>query len=692
MEVELSKLRNIGIIAHIDAGKTTTTERVLFYTGRIWRMGEVHDGTTVMDHLEEERKRGITIQSAVTACSWDYPKGVKHQINIIDTPGHVDFTAEVERSLRVLDGCVVVFCAVGGVEPQSETVWYQATRYRVPIVAFINKLDRPGADYWKVVKQMRKTFSQKILPIAIPAGAEKDFVGTVDVIEEKMRLYGSEADGSTWTEIDVPEYLKKLCAKTREELLESLSEVNDEILELLVENKPVPVKLIKDALRDAVINKRFVPVVCGSAFKNKGVQFMLDSVCAYLPSPMDVPDTKVYNLETKEYSTIKNSAQGDFMALVFKIVTDRFLGKLAFLRVYSGSFESGKRLYNTSEGRVEKLDRIFAMHADKKDIIKNITAGDIVAVAGLKNSRTGQTLSSKNTNLVFEPPVFPEPVISQAIEPAKPGQLDALFNALSKIVDEDPTFLVRKDEISGETIVSGMGELHLEVNIERIKRDFGVPIRVSTPKVNYKEGITSEVTENGKYVKQTGGHGQYAHVVIKISPNSDEKFVFINSIKGGNIPSQFIPAIEAGVKMGIESGPLAGYPVRNLTVELLDGSFHEVDSSELAFRIGSFETMKKALKKASPILLEPVMDIEIRTPTQYLGDVLGDMSSRRGNTGGLTTEGNLTIIKAFVPLAEMFGYATVIRSLTQGRAGYVMTPKGYERVPTQVAEAVIGKG
>ncbi len=691
MEVEISKLRNIGIIAHIDAGKTTTTERILFYTGRIWRMGEVHDGTTIMDHLEEERKRGITIQSAVTACSWDYPKGVKHQINIIDTPGHVDFTAEVERSLRVLDGCVVVFCAVGGVEPQSETVWYQATRHKVPIVAFINKLDRAGADYWKVVEQMRANFSQKIVPIAIPAGAEKDFIGTVDVIEEKMRVYESETDGTKWTESDVPDELKDICEKTRYELLESLSEVNDEILELLVENKTVPVKLIKKALRDAVINKRFVPVVCGSAFKNKGVQFLLDSVCAYLPSPLDVPDTKVYNLETKEYSTMKNSADGDFMALVFKIVTDQFLGKLAFLRVYSGSFNSGKRLYNTTKDRVEKIDRIFSMHADKKEIIKSISAGDIVAVAGLKNTRTGQTLSSKNTNLVFEPPVFPDPVISQALEPAKPAQLEALSIALSKLVDEDPTFIVRKDETSSETIVSGMGELHLEVNIERIKREFNVPIKVSTPKVNYKEGITAEIVEVGKYVKQTGGHGQYAHVVLKLSPNSEEKFEFKNSIKGGNIPSQFIPSVETGVKMGIESGPLAGYPVRNLTVELLDGSFHEVDSSDLAFKIGSFETMKKALKKAAPILLEPIMEIEIRTPTQYLGDVLGDLSSRRGNTGGLTTEGNLTIIRAFVPLAEMFGYATVIRSLTQGRAGYVMSPKGYERVPQQVAEEIIGK-
>ncbi|MCD6311499.1 MAG: elongation factor G, partial [Elusimicrobia bacterium] len=464
-----------------------------------------------------------------------------------------------------------------------------------------------------------------------------------------------------------------------------------EILELLVENKNVPVKLIKKALRDAVINDRFVPVVCGAAFKNKGVQFLLDAVCAYLPSPADVPDTKVYNMETKEYSTIKNSADGDFMALIFKIVTDQFLGKLAFLRVYSGAFDSGKRLYNTTKDRVEKIDRIFSMHAEKKEIIKRITAGDIVAVAGLKNTRTGQTLSSKNTNLVFEPPVFPEPVISQAIEPAKPAQLEALSIALSKLVDEDPTFIVRKDETSSETIVSGMGELHLEVNIERIKREFNVPIKVSTPKVNYKEGITSEVTEVGKYVKQTGGHGQYAHVVLKLSPNSEEKFEFKNAIKGGSIPSNFIPSVETGVKMGIESGPLAGYPVRNLTVELLDGSFHEVDSSDLAFKIGSFETMKKALKKASPILLEPIMEIEIRTPTQYLGDVLGDLSSRRGNTAGLTTAGNLTIIRAFVPLAEMFGYATVIRSLTQGRAGYVMSPKGYERVPQQVADDIIGK-
>ncbi|PIU17923.1 MAG: elongation factor G [Elusimicrobia bacterium CG08_land_8_20_14_0_20_44_26] len=712
MNVEISKLRNIGIVAHIDAGKTTTTERILYYTGKIWRMGEVHDGTTTTDFLEEERKRGITIQSAVITCFWapfshysdkeknstpkltpPLPEADEYQINIIDTPGHVDFTAEVERSLRVLDGCVVVFCGVGGVEPQSETVWRQASKYNIPIIAFINKMDRVGSDYWKVLRKMRENFSQKILPVAIPIGAEKDFTGIVDVIEGKARIYDQELceDGSEWSERDIPAGLKDIWQRTHRELLEALSETNDEILEKLIENKPVSKTLVRKALRNAVIHNKFVPVVCGSAFKNIGVQFLLDSICAYLPAPSDIGETPIFNLETLEKHKLKNSKNEKFWALVFKIVTDQFLGKLSFLRVYSGKMNGGRRVYNTTKNKTEKIDRIYMIHADKKEQIKEMTAGDIVVVGGLKKTTTGDTLSSEDIKFAFEPPIFPEPVIYQAIEPYRPEQLDALAMALSKISSEDPTLIIKKDSVTNELVMHGMGELHLEINAQRLKSEFNVPVKISKPKVRYKEGITKEVKEVGKYVKQTGGHGQYAHVVIIISPLSESNFEFVNSIKGGTIPQQFIAPIEKGVKMALESGPLAGYPVSNVRVELIDGSFHEVDSSDLAFRIGAFETARKALTRAGAVLLEPVMSLEINTPTKFLGDVMADISSRRGTVEGLTTDNTLTIIKAFVPLAEMFGYATALRSVTQGRASSVMSPKAYERVPQQVSDKVIGK-
>jgi len=691
MDVENSKLRNIGIIAHIDAGKTTTTERILYYTGRIWRMGEVHDGTTTMDWLSEERSRGITIQSAVTSCFWNYPKNEKYQINIIDTPGHVDFTAEVERSLRVLDGGVVIFCGVGGVEPQSETVWRQATKYNIPMVAFVNKLDRVGSDFWKVIREMRENFTQRIIPIAIPVGKEKDFSGIIDVVTGRARIYTNESDGTEWRDEEVPENLKDAWQKASAELLEFLSETNDEILEKLVANKPVSEKLVKKALRFAVLNKKFVPVVCGSAFKNKGVQLLLDSVCLYLPSPADVADTtSIFNSDTLEEFALKDLPSEQFRAVVFKVVTDQFLGKLSYLRVYAGSSSPG-RVYNTTRDKVEKIDRIFSVHADKKKVINVMASGDIVAVAGLKRTKTGDTLSSEKDRFVFEPPIFPEPVICQAVEPQSPSQIDILANALSKMMDEDPTFIVKKDSVTNETVIYGMGELHLEVNVNRLRKDFNVPVKVSRPRVRYKEGITKEIVEEGKFVKQTGGHGQYAHVVLKVTPSSATNYEFINSIKGGSIPVQFISPVEKGVKQALDAGPLAGYPVRNIKVELLDGSFHEVDSSDIAFRMCAFETMRTAMKKAEPVLLEPVMAIEINAPTQFLGDILGDISSRRGTPAGLTSENNLTTIKAFAPLAEMFGYATSLRSLTQGRASYVMEPKSYERVPKPVADKVIGK-
>ncbi|MCD6412548.1 MAG: elongation factor G [Elusimicrobia bacterium] len=690
MEVAISNLRNIGIVAHIDAGKTTTTERILYYTGRIFRMGEVHEGTTTMDWLEDERKRGITIQSAVTSCFWQLQKR-KFQINIIDTPGHVDFTAEVERSLRVLDGCVVVFCGVGGVEPQSETVWRQATKYKVPIIAFVNKLDRVGSDFEKVVKEMKENFPQKIVPIALPVGREKDFRGIVDVVEGSARIYADSVDGSKWTETEIPPEMTSAYYASRSELIEVLSETDDEILEKYVENKEVPSELIKKALREATIKKGVVPVICGSAFKNKGIQFLLDGICEYLPSPADIPTTTIFDVETLEPREVENSENGDFWALVFKIVTDQFLGKLSYIRVYSGRFFSGRRLYNTNRGKTEKIDRIFSVHADKKEAVKQMAAGDIVAVGGLKQTKTGDTLCSQKQTSVFEPPTFPEPVICQAIEPESPSQIDVLATALSKISDEDPTFIVKNDPVTGESVIYGMGELHLEVNVARLQRDFKVPVKVSKPKVRYKEGITKEVELEGKYVKQTGGHGQYAHIVVKIVRNENANFEFENRIKGGAIPSQFIPAVEEGARIALDTGPLAGFPVSNVKVVLLDGSFHEVDSSDLAFRLCAIETVGKALKKAAPILLEPIMFVEIHTPTQFLGDVLGDINSRRGTCGGLTTENNLTTIKAFAPLAEMFGYATTLRSLTQGRGSYVMEPHSYEAVPTNIADKVIGK-
>ncbi len=690
MKVEVSNLRNIGIVAHIDAGKTTTTERILYYTGKIFRMGEVHEGTTTMDWLEEERERGITIQSAVTSCFWQ-TSGKKFQINIIDTPGHVDFTAEVERSLRVLDGCVVVFCGVAGVEPQSETVWRQATKYKVPIIAFVNKLDRVGSDFKKVVREIRESFPQKIVPIALPVGKEKNFRGIVDIISGKARIYEQESDGSKWLETEVPPDMAEDYSAARLELVEILSETNDEILERFVENKPVPEDLIKRALRDAVIRKGVVPVVCGSAFKNKGIQFLLDGICEYLPSPADIPSTPVFDMETLEESSIKNTEGGEFMALVFKIVTDQFLGKLSYLRVYSGSFRPGRRLYNVNRGKTEKIDRIFSVHANKKEAISEMKAGDIVAVGGLKQTKTGDTLCSEKRRSVFEPPTFPEPVICQAVEPQSPSQIDVLANALSKISDEDPTFVVKTDSETFESVICGMGELHLEVNIDRLRREFKVPVKVSKPKVRYKEGITKEVEQEGKYIKQTGGHGQYAHIVVKVSPLENSTFEFESKIKGGAIPSQFIPAIEEGAKIALDAGPLAGFPVSNVKVVLLDGSFHEVDSSDLAFRLCAIETVTKAIKKASPILLEPIMFVEIQAPTQFLGDVIGDINSRRGTCRGLTTENNLTTIKAFAPLAEMFGYATALRSLTQGRGSYVMEPHSYEEVHSGIADKVVGK-
>jgi len=686
--LNIQNLRNIGIVAHIDAGKTTTTERILYYTGKIWRMGEVHDGTATMDFLEEERKRGITIQSAVTTCYWEY-SGQKYQINIIDTPGHVDFTAEVERSLRVLDGAVVVFCGVGGVEPQSETVWRQATKYNVPIIAFINKLDRVGSDFWRVVSEMRECFTQKIIPITIPTGKEKDFNGLIDIIDGKARIWEETGDGTIWHETEIPSEYMEIYQKQREELLEALSEVDDRILEAVVENKPLLPEEIKSALRKAVIKKSFVPVVCGSALKNKGIQFLIDCICLYLPSPEDIENIPLYDIQTGEKVKFDRSS---FWALVFKVVSDRFFGRFSYIRVYSGKCHKGKKIYNTVRKKAERIEKIFSVHADKREAIGEMQQGDIVGVVGLKFSKTGDTLSSERASYAFEPPSFPEPVICQAVEPESPSQFDSLSMALSKLSEEDPTFIVKRDTQTDETIVYGMGELHLEVNLNRLKKEFKVPVRVSKPRVRYKEGITKEVIHEEKYVKQTGGHGQYAHIVIRVSPDPEKKFEFKSSIKGGVIPSQFIPSIEEGVKTALESGPLAGYPVSNVKVELLDGSFHEVDSSDLAFKICAIEGMRKALARARPILLEPIMRVEIEVPSGFVGDVLGDLSARRGSPEGLTTKDKLTIINAYVPLAELFGYATDLRSITQGKASYVMEPAKFEPVPENIAEKIIGIG
>lgn len=682
----LERVRNLGIVAHIDAGKTTTTERILFYTGRVHKMGEVHDGAATMDWMTQEQERGITITSAATTCFWK-----ECQINIIDTPGHVDFTAEVERSLRVLDGMIAIFCAVEGVESQSETVWRQADRYRVPRIAYVNKMDRVGADFWRVVEMMKTRLGARPVPVQIPWGQEENFVGVVDLIHQKVITYVDEL-GVQLKVKEIPDALQEEAKAAREKLLEALAEFEEEIMLKYLEGEEITPAEIKKALRKGTISTQLTPVLCGSSFKNKGVQPLLDAVVDYLPNPLEVPEVRGINPLTGKEEIREASEETPFAALVFKIMTDPYVGKLAFLRIYSGYLKAGEQVYNASKGKQERLSRILRMHANHREEVKEAYAGDILAAVGLKFATTGDTLCAQDAPIVLEAIQFPEPVISVAIEPRTKADQERLGFVFQKLTEEDPTFRVNVDTETGQTLISGMGELHLEIITDRLTREFGVGANVGRPQVAYKETFCARARAEGKYIRQTGGRGQYGHVCLEVEPLPRGKgFEFVNRIVGGVIPKEFIPAIEAGVREAAESGVLAGYPVIDVKTTLYDGSYHEVDSSELAFKIAASLAFKNGAKKAGVVLLEPVMKIEITVPEEYLGEVLGDLGSRRGRIEGLSVRGGLQVIQGFVPLAEMFGYATVLRSLTQGRGNYVMQFDHYAEVPVDVATEVLSR-
>lgn len=683
----IDKTRNIGIMAHIDAGKTTTTERVLYYTGVSYKIGEVHEGTAVMDWMEQEQERGITITSAATSCLW---KGFR--INIIDTPGHVDFTIEVERSLRVLDGAVAVFCAVGGVEPQSETVWRQADKYRVPRIAFVNKMDRVGADFSRVIEMMKERLYTKPLAIQLPFGVEDDFKGVIDLVKMEALVWDESTLGAKYHREDIPEEMKEIALEYREKLLEEVADYDEKLMEDYLEGKDISDDDVKKAIRSATLSLAITPVLCGSAFKNKGVQPLLDAVIDFLPSPIDVPPVEGSHPETHEVQIRKADDNEPFSALVFKIMTDPFVGQLCFFRVYSGTLSAGSYVYNANKGIKERVGRLLKMHANSREDIKTVSSGEIAAVVGLKNSTTGDTLSAQNHPILLESIEFPEPVISIAIEPKTKDDQEKLGSSLSKLVAEDPSFHVKTDEETGQTILSGMGELHLEIIVDRLLREFKVGANVGKPQVAYKESITKKVEEEGKFVRQSGGRGQYGHVVLEIEPSGHEKgFEFESKITGGAIPREYIPAVEKGIIEAMETGILAGYQMVDVKVKLLDGSYHDVDSSEMAFKIAGSIGFKAAVKKASPILLEPVMAIEVIVPENFMGDVIGDLNSRRGKVQSMESRGELQVIKAKVPLAEMFGYSTDLRSATQGRATYTMQFSSYQQVPVSVSEEIVSK-
>ena len=681
---DISKVRNIGIAAHIDAGKTTTSERILYYTGSNYKVGEVHEGTATMDWMEQERERGITITSAATTCAW---KG--YTINLIDTPGHVDFTAEVERSMRVLDGAVAVFCAVGGVEPQSETVWRQADKYHVPRIAFVNKMDRIGADFASVVSAMHERLGANAIPVQLPIGAEDDFAGVVDLIEQKA-FYFSGVLGQPPKEMPIPAELAMQAKQGRDNIVEALSDFSDDIMMLFLEGKPVSPELIRKTLREAVIGLKAVPVLCGSAFKNKCVEPLLDAVVEYLPSPIDIPPVKGISPNDSDVIVERHSnPEEPFAALAFKVAVDPFLGKLFFLRVYSGKLEKGSALYNPTSRQKERIGRIMRMHSNKREDIDSMEAGMIVAVPSLRATRTGDTLCDESNQIVLESLEFPEPVISLAVEPATQNDKVKLSKGLTALADEDPTFKVHNDEESGQTVISGMGELHLEIIVDRLKREFGVDVKVGNPQVAYREAIRKAARAEGKYIRQSGGRGQYGHVVFEIEPIEGGKFEFEDKIVGGVIPKEFITAVEKGLEEAVQSGVLGGYPVIGVKVSLVDGSYHEVDSSEMAFKIAASMGFKEAMKKADPVLMEPVMSVEVVTPEEYVGDVIGDLSSRRGRIDGMDMRANARIIRAFVPLVGMFGYATDLRSKTSGRANYSMQFDHYEQTPAEVSEKIL---
>lgn len=680
----LERQRNIGIMAHIDAGKTTTTERVLFYTGVNYKIGEVHDGAATMDWMEQEKERGITITSATTQCFWD-----DHRINIIDTPGHVDFTVEVERSLKVLDGAVAVFCAVGGVEPQSETVWRQADKYGVPRIAFVNKMDRVGADYFRVINMIRDRLDAKPLVCQLPLGVEDSFEGVIDLIRMKGIVWHGEELGAKYDYVDIPSEYVDQAEEYRESLVETVCETDENLMEKYFEGEEITEKELVSAIRKGTNNLEFTPVFCGSAFKNKGVQPLLDAVVNYMPSPMDVPPIKGFKPGTEEEVVRRPVDDDPFAALAFKITTDPYMGQLTYFRVYSGSLEAGNYIYNASKDKKERVGRLLKMHSNKREEIKEIFAGDICATVGLKFTTTGDTLCDEKNPVELESMEFPEPVISVAIEPKTRSDQDKLASALAKLAQEDPTFKVKVDDETGQTIISGMGELHLDIIVDRLLREFKVEANVGSPQVAYRETIKKSVKQEAKYIKQSGGRGQYGHVWLELEPlESGEGFQFENKIVGGAIPKDFIPAVQKGIEEAMEAGVQAGFPVVDVKVRLYDGSFHEVDSSEMAFKIAASMGFKDGMKKASPVILEPVMKVEVVVPEEYMGDVMGDLNSRRGRVEGMDARGNTQVINSFVPLKEMFGYATNLRSLTQGRATYTMQFSHYEEVPTSIAEEI----
>jgi elongation factor G len=683
----LDRYRNIGIVAHIDAGKTTTTERILYYTGKIYKLGEVHDGTATMDWMVQEQERGITITSAATTCFWR-----EHRINIIDTPGHVDFTAEVERSLRVLDGAVGVFCSVGGVEPQSETVWRQADKYKVPRIAFVNKMDRQGADFDRCVRMMKTRLNARPVPVQLPWGREEAFVGLIDLIDMKAIRFLDESQGAKFEIGPIPDDMKDEVQHGRERVIEAACEGSDELLQRYLEGKELGAGEIRAALRKGTIGLHFTPVLCGAAFKNKGVQQLLDAIVEFLPSPQDVPPIDGTLPDGKTEVVRRTSDAEPFAALVFKILTDPFVGQLAFLRVYSGKMSSGEHVLNATKGNRERIGRMLQMHANKREEIKELWAGDIAAVVGLRSVSTGDTVCDEKAPIVLEPMDFPEPVIKLAIEPKTKADQEKLANGLAKLAQEDPTFKTNTDPETAQTIISGMGELHLEIITDRLVREFGVGVSVGKPQVAYKETIRQTAKGEGKYIKQTGGRGQYGHVKLEVFPlPPGTGFEFLNEIVGGSVPREYIKPIQQGIEEAMQSGPLAGYEVRDVRVVLYDGSYHEVDSSEMAFKIAASMGFKEALRKARPVLLEPIMAVEVVVPEQYMGDVIGNLNSRRGKVERMEPRAGTQVITSKVPLSEMFGYATDLRSMTQGRANYSMHFSHFDEAPKSIAEGIIAR-
>jgi len=687
-KTELSKIRNIGIIAHIDAGKTTTTERVLYYTGKSHKIGEVHEGTATMDWMEQEQERGITITSAATTCFW-----LGHQINIIDTPGHVDFTAEVERSLRVLDGAIGVFCAVGGVEPQSETVWRQATKYKVPRIGFVNKMDRAGADFLACVDQIKTRLGAHPVPLQLPIGAENHFVGVIDLIDMKANVYDdSKGKGEVYEVKDIPADMLDDAQLYRDALVEATADVDEGIMEKYLAGEDVTREELLAAVRKGAIELKFTPILCGAAFKNKGVQQLLDAVTRYLPAPTDVPAIQGTNPNTQKDVVLKQEPGEPLSALAFKIMTDPFVGQLAFFRVYSGELKSGSYVYNSTKNQRERVGRLLRMHANKREEVTVVSTGDIAAAIGLKSTFTGDTLCGQDNPVILESIVFPEPVISVAVEPKTKAEQEKLSDCLVKLLQEDPTFSVKVDPETSQTVISGMGELHLEILVDRMKREFSLLVDVSKPQVAYRETITKAVEHNHKYVKQTGGRGQYGHVVIRVEPReSGSGFEFINKIVGGSIPREYIPAVQKGIEESMERGIIAGCSVVDVAVTLLDGSYHEVDSSEMAFKICASIAFKEACQKAAPVMLEPIMEVEVVTPEEFMGDVIGNLNSKRGRIKEMSDRAGAKVIRAEVPLSGMFGYSTDLRSATQGRANYSMEFSKYEQVPAAIAEQLVAK-